>query len=87
MVTCMSEKVILVSPSCPGCTQLKEHLTKLGVIDKYRVIDVSTEEGTRVAEELGISHVPNCVIVEKTNEGMMARACTKDEFSDLLKGK
>lgn len=83
----MGEKIILTSPSCLGCDQLQAHLTKLGIIDKYRVIDVSTEEGQKLADDLGITHVPNCVVVEETSEGRRARACSESEFLDLLKGK
>ena len=83
----MGEKVILTSPNCSGCDQLREHLNKLGFTHKYRVIDVSTEEGHKIAEKLGITHVPNCILVENNSQGMRARTCTENEFLDLLKGK
>jgi glutaredoxin len=86
-VQCMGEKVILTSPDCVGCEQLKEHLTSLGLIHKYRVIDVTTKEGYELAERLHIKHVPNCVIVENTSEGMKARSCSETEFLELLRGK
>lgn len=83
----MGEKIILTSPNCVGCNQLREHLDNLGLIHKYRVIDVSTKEGHKIAEKLGITHVPNCIFIENSSEGMRARTCTENEFLDLLKGK
>ena len=86
-VNFMTEKILLISPECPGCEQLREHLTKLGLADKYRVIDVSSGEGQRITEELGITYVPSCIVAEETQEGLRARACTKEEFLQLIEGK
>lgn len=77
----------MVSPNCPGCEQLKEHLTRNGRIGEYRVIDVSTKDGMRIADDLGIMHVPNCIVVEKTEKGLRARACTDNEFTEIIEGK
>lgn len=87
LVLWMGEKLILMSPNCGGCQQLKEHLANLGLVNKYRVIDVTTKEGSELADGLGIKHVPSCVIVEITSEGRRARACSESEFLDLLRGK
>ncbi len=83
----LGEKVILYSQDCPGCEQLREHLVELGFAEKYRAIDVSSEEGQRIASDLGIVHVPNCLVVEETPKGLRARACTETEFSELIEGK
>lgn len=83
----MGEKILLFSPECPGCDQLREHLVRLGLVDKYRVIDVSTDEGRRIADELGITHVPSCIVAEETQKGLRARACTEQEFLELIEGK
>lgn len=87
LVNFMGEKILLVSHDCPGCEQLRQHLTKLGVADKYRVIDVSTVEGQRITDELGITHVPSCIVAEETQKGLKARACSEDEFLQLIEGK
>lgn len=77
----------MASPNCPGCEQLRQHLVKHGLGDKYRFIDVSTKEGSRIADELGITYVPNCIVVEQSPEGRKARACTPDEFMNIIEGK
>jgi len=83
----MGEKILLVSPDCPGCEQLRQHLVRLGLVDKYRVIDASSSEGKRIADDLGITQVPNCIVAEQTQEGLKARACTEQEFLELIEGK
>ena len=81
------ETVLLVSSDCSGCETIKQHLTKQGTIDKYRIIDVATEEGANIARKLGIDSVPNCVVIKETPEGKMARLCTETEFAELIKGE
>lgn len=77
---------MIVSPSCPGCEQLRKRLTELGTIKNYRVVDVSTVEGAELARKLGVQAVPNCVVVETTAEGKRARVCSDDEFKKVYEG-
>lgn len=83
----MSETVLLISSNCPGCDEIKEHLKRLGIEKDFRFLDVTTEEGAEIAQKLGITHVPDCVIVEETKEGRRARSCSEDEFLKLIKKK
>ena len=83
----MTQKIFLISPTCPGCEQLKQHLIKNNLLDKYKMLDITTKEGAYLAKKLGITHVPNCAIVEETPEGRRARLCSDDEFKEILTGK
>ena len=77
----------MTSPTCVGCEEIKQHLKNLGLEKDFRFLDVTTPEGALVAEKLGITHVPNCVVIEETDEGRRARVCSDDEFLKLLKKK
>ena len=83
----MTEKVILYSPSCPGCEQLRQRLEQLGVLEKFKAIDVTSAEGLRIVKDLGIKNVPECIIVTKADKGMIARKCSEIEFNQLIEGK
>lgn len=83
----MHEKIILYSPDCQGCAQLKNHLEKLGVAHKYKAIDVSTKQGNEIANRLGVKVIPNCAIVESTPKGKLIRVCNREEFDKLIEGK
>lgn len=83
----MSETLLLVSPNCPGCEVIKERLKRLGIEKTFRVLDVTTEEGAYIAQKLGVTHVPDCIIVEETKEGRRARNCTETEFLQMIKKK
>lgn len=83
----MSEKVLLMSPECPGCEQVKQHLAKNNLLEKYKVLDVTKPEGGHIARKLGITHVPSCAIVEETPDGRRARLCSTDEFLEVLTDK
>jgi predicted DCC family thiol-disulfide oxidoreductase YuxK len=83
----MPEKIILSSQNCPGCKELEGHLKKHGLQDRYRVIDIATEEGQNLSKKLGITHIPNCLVVRETPGGLEARVCNEEEFLDLIVGK
>lgn len=83
----MKEKILIVSPHCPGCEQIKELLTKLGAANKYKIVDVSTIEGMDFANRLGIEVVPNCAVIEGDGLKRTVRTCTENEFLELIKGE
>ena len=83
----MSEKILLMSPDCPGCKELKKHLIKNKLLNKYKVLDVTKKEGAQLANKLGINYIPNCAIVEETKNGRKARPCSESEFREILEGK
>ena len=80
----MAEKILLMSPDCPGCRQLKKHLKKNKLLNRYRVLDVTKKEGADLAHKLGINYIPNCAIVEETPTGRKARPCSESEFREIL---
>ncbi|MBA7489928.1 hypothetical protein ES702_00462 [subsurface metagenome] len=80
------KKVVLFTPSCPGCDALKQALIKNGTIDSYEFLDVSSGKGLEVARKLGVTHVPDCMFVKETEEGPVARLCTEEEFKKIVKG-
>lgn len=83
----MEEKIFLVSPNCEGCRELEEQLTANGTIEKYKIIDISTDYGRMLVEKLGLEVVPSCVVVRQTSEGHEARVCEPKEFLAVLKEK
>lgn len=85
MVLCMEEKILLFSPNCVGCRELKERLTRMGTIDKYKIVDVSTGYGKELVQKLGLTSVPSCVVVRKTPAGAEARVCSSKEFLEVIK--
>lgn len=87
MVNLMDEKILLVSPECPGCEELREHMAASGTANKFKIVDVSSSEGRDLAKKLGITHVPNCVITKETSEGLVGRVCTPEELLQLIQGK
>lgn len=79
------EKTIIVSQNCDACKLLLASLKNQGALDKYRVVDVATPEGKDVVEKLGITGVPECIIIMKDQSGEMARRCTSEEMKDMIK--
>lgn len=84
---CLGEKVLIITPQCPGCEQIKQRFEKMGLAHTVKVIDASTPDGFKLCQDLGIMAVPDCVLVEGTGESMRARRCTDPEFVDFLEGK
>jgi len=79
------EKTLIVSQDCGSCKVLLESLKTQGVLDKYRVIDASTPEGKDVVEKLGITGVPECIMIIKDQDGEMARRCSSEEMTEVIK--
>lgn len=78
------EKTLVVSDQCPACKVLLDSLKEQGVLDKYRVINVSSPEGLDVVSKLGINAVPDCIMIVKNPSGDMARRCTEDEIKEII---
>ena len=83
----MEEIILLMSPNCEGCRELKDHLTANGTIDKYKMVDVSTDYGKELIQKLGLTTVPNCVVIRKTPSGPEARVCSSKEFLEMIKDR
>jgi len=79
------EKALIVSDQCVACKALLKGLEDKGLLSKYRVINVSSPEGSDVVQKLGISAVPDCIIIVRNKEGEMARRCTEQETKEILK--
>lgn len=82
MSTKKSEKLIVVTDSCPICADVKAYLKLKGLTDKVKLINASTPEGLKFARENGITGVPECVVVDEN--GKQVRVCTKEEFNEVL---
>jgi predicted thioredoxin/glutaredoxin len=78
------EKTLIVSDSCSACKFLIESLKAKGLMEKYHVLDITTPEGREVVEKLGITAIPDCVIIVREKEGDKARRCTEDEMKKIL---
>lgn len=77
-----SYKVIVTTDTCPICSGLKQYLERKGLTDKVKIINASTPEGRKFADEYGIKAVPECVFVDEA--GKQVRVCTKEEFEKVL---
>jgi len=66
---------------------LKQKLIEKGVVDEYEFLDVSTPKGLELAKKLGVTHVPDCVIVKETKDGVMGRLCSEEEMQQIMKGE
>ena len=80
-----SNKAIIVSNQCPACKILLEKLKRKGTLGKYNVIDAHSAEGMDVVRKLGITAVPDCLIIEKDRKGEQIRRCTDEEVNDIFK--
>jgi len=78
----MSEKVLVVSPNCPSCKAVEKFLIEKGLLDSYRVVDVSTPEGLEFAKRAGVQGVPECLVVD--HEKKVVRVCSDDEWKEML---
>lgn len=81
----MSPKILVVSDNCPSCLAVKRHLERNGLIDRFRVVNVKTEEGQFLIEKLDLMGVPDCVIIDE--EKKVVRRCSDDEWEDMLEGE
>jgi thioredoxin-like negative regulator of GroEL len=80
------EKAIIVGDGCGACKALVEGLQKKGALEKYRVVDVNSEEGRDIVSKLEIKAVPECILITKDKEGnQFARRCTDEETAEILK--
>jgi hypothetical protein len=75
----MSEKALLTSPSCGGCASIKRALKKKLDDGSLRDIPVSTEEGRKIAKELKLGHVPECI--EIGDDGSY-KTCSLEDLLD-----
>ena len=79
------DKTLIVSQDCVACKVLLESLKNQGTLGKYRVIDVATPEGKDVVEKLGIKDVPECIMIMNDGTGEMARRCSPEEMTEIIK--
>lgn len=80
-----AEKAILIADYCDSCKQLLEKLKQNGTLSNYRVINVATPEGNEIAQKLGITAIPDCVVIAKDKDGAdVARRCTEAEEKEVL---
>lgn len=81
------ETAILVSDSCLACKRLLDVLEKKGTLSNYRVVDVHSSEGLELAKALGVTAIPECVVVKQEGSGQVARRCTDEETKAILSGE
>jgi len=81
----MTHKILMVSEQCPACSTIEKYLKEKGLLDKFRVLDIATEEGQKLVKELDLKAVPNCVIVD--DERKEIRQCSGEEWKRMLEGK
>lgn len=78
-------KILVVSGNCGGCRSIKNYMNKAGILDKVRVVDVTSNEGKMLSKKLDLKGVPDCVLVDEV--ARTVRVCTDQEWQDMLNGK
>lgn len=81
------EKVLIVAPGCPTCDKVKARLREKGVLQRFRVVDVSTPEGKDFAMKLGVKGVPDCAVIEGRGNQKVVRVCSDGEWKRMLEGE
>ena len=81
----MKHKILVVSDQCPSCDAIEKYLEERGVLDKFYVVDIATEEGQKLVKELDLRGVPDCVLVD--DERKEIRQCSTEEWRDMLEGR
>lgn len=79
------DKTLIISDQCSACKALLEALKNQGVLDKYHVVNIASPEGQDIVQKLGLTAVPECLVVVKDGSGEMARKCSKEEIIEVLK--
>jgi len=80
----MTHKILMVSEQCPSCSILEKYLAEKDLLDKFRVIDIATEEGQNLVKELNLKAVPDCVIIDEERKEI--RQCSNKDWKDMLEG-
>ncbi len=70
-----TKKVLVVGSGCPHCEQVMSILKQRGTLDSYTIVDANTKEGAKIADELGIMAVPECVLVEEKDGKKLVKGC------------
>lgn len=78
-------------PDCPFCKQMKPTIEKLqkeyeSKIYKFEIIDVSTEEGLRQADEFGVFITPTFVLLDADGNELdrLAGAATEENMVKFI---
>ena len=79
------EKVLVVSNNCGSCVSLKRYLSKAGLLEKTKIIDIDSDMGQTLVKKLDLKGVPDCVLVDQ--ERKVIRRCTDQEWANMLEGK
>lgn len=78
-------KILVVSENCGSCNSLKQYLAEKGFIDKYKIVDINSNEGKTLSKKLNLSGVPDCILVD--DQSKTVKVCTDQEWHDMLEGK
>lgn len=78
-------------PNCPFCKQMKPTIEKLrqdyeSKIYKFEIVDVSTEEGLRRADEFGVFITPTFVLLDADGNELdrLAGAATEENMVKFM---
>lgn len=83
----MTEKILITSPKCGTCENLKSALSKQGRLKDFRIVDIDSNEGQALVHNLDINGVPECAIVEDVGKQKVVRLCSDEEWARVLKGE
>jgi len=78
-------KALIVTKGCPACAELKEMLRQKGKLQEYQIIDADTERGFELAQQLGVTHVPECVLIEGRGNNQIYRICNRKQLNKLMR--
>ena len=77
----MAEKILVTQKGCGGCEGVKKALSEAISKGEIREVAITSDEGNRIADELDLDWVPECV--EKSADGKY----TKCSLDNLIKEK
>ena len=69
----------LTAKWCPHCADLKRDNAERFRSGEWKSLDVETKKGMKIAQELNVSYIPQCVVEENGK----FRKCTQQEEQNL----
>jgi thioredoxin-related protein len=73
-----------MTPTCPNCGEIKEHLPEFRV--KGKIMDAATDEGLEAAQVHSVMSVPTMIFLDKAGKEVN-RANTLEDIKKIMHNK
>jgi glutaredoxin len=80
----ISSYIFFMTPTCPNCGEIKEHLDEFKV--KGKLMDAATDEGLEAAQDYSVMSVPTMIFLDK-NGKEVNRAHNLDDIRKILENR